>query len=68
MMEFIEDRIFKISKNVFLCVSSFNKEARKFYLKHGYQNVGLLKDYIVKGHDEILMRKTTGPMLDILTE
>jgi ribosomal protein S18 acetylase RimI-like enzyme len=68
MMEFIEDRIFKISKNVFLCVSSFNDNAQRFYLKHGYQNVGLLKYYIVKGHDEILMRKTTGPMLDVLTE
>jgi len=63
MMEFIEDKLFAKSSNVFLCVSSFNSAALKFYIKLGYQEVGVLKDYLVQGHDEVLMRKTTGPIL-----
>ncbi len=62
MMEFVEDHILSKSRNVFLCVSSFNVNAQKFYLKLGYENIGVLKNYIVEGHDEILMRKTTGPI------
>lgn len=61
MMEFVEDHIFSKSQNVFLCVSSFNTKAQKFYLKLGYEIIGTLKNYVVEGHDEILMRKTTGP-------
>ncbi|MEN8186571.1 MAG: GNAT family N-acetyltransferase [Bacteroidota bacterium] len=63
MMDFIEKRIFAGSPNVFLCVSSFNKKAQKFYSKLGYEKVGLLKNYVIQGHDEILMRKTKGPIL-----
>ena len=61
LMEFAEERIFRESPNVFLCVSSFNKEAQKFYERLGYEQVGELKDYVVKGHSELLMRKTKGP-------
>ncbi len=63
MIEFIENKIFTKSANVFLCVSSFNPDAKKFYLKLGYKVIGELKNYLVEGHDEILMRKTTGPIL-----
>jgi len=63
MMAFIEERFFSLGTNVFLCVSSFNKKAKKFYHKLGYQEVGVLTDYVVKGYDEILMRKTKGPVL-----
>lgn len=61
MMKFVEDYILSKSQNVFLCVSSFNANAQKFYLKLGYEIIGVLKNYIVEGHDEILMRKTIGP-------
>ena len=64
IMEFIEKGLFANSPNVFLCVSSFNLAAQKFYVKLGYKEVGVLKDYIVAGYDEILMRKTTGPILE----
>ncbi|RUA12582.1 MAG: N-acetyltransferase [Flavobacteriia bacterium] len=63
MMAFIEERFFSSGTNVFLCVSSFNKKAQKFYKKLGYQEVGVLTDYVAKGYDEILMRKTKGPVL-----
>jgi ribosomal protein S18 acetylase RimI-like enzyme len=63
MMRFAEERIFRQSPNVFLCVSSFNHRAQKFYERLGYQRVGELPDYLVKGHSEILLRKTRGPLL-----
>lgn len=63
MMEFVEKEIFTASKNLFLCVSSFNKDAQRFYRKLGYEQIGILKDYLVEGHDEILMRKTIAPIL-----
>lgn len=61
MVAFAEERIFKVSPNVFLCVSSFNTEAQKFYSRLGYQRVGELTDFVVKGHNELLLRKTRGP-------
>lgn len=63
MMAFIEKEIFSTCTNLFLCVSSFNTEAQKFYLKLGYEKIGVLNNYLLEGHDEILMRKTTGPIL-----
>ena len=45
-----------------MCVSSFNTEAQKLYLRLGYEIVGELKDYIVAGYSEILLRKTIGPL------
>ena len=63
LMAFAEERIFRECPNVFLCVSSFNVEAQNFYTKLGFQWVGELKDYVVKGHSEYLMRKTVGPMM-----
>lgn len=62
LMDFSEKKIFARSPNVFLCVSSFNKGALRFYLRLGYKKAGLLKDLVVKGSDEILMRKTTGSL------
>lgn len=53
-----ELRIFDQSSNVFLCVSSFNPGAQRFYARMGYERVGPLRDIVVTGHDEILLRKT----------
>jgi ribosomal-protein-alanine N-acetyltransferase len=57
-----EERIFRESPNVFLCVSSFNPDARRLYERLGYTLVGELKDYLVTGHSESLYRKTIGPI------
>lgn len=62
LVKFAEDRILSVSPNVFMCVSSFNDGARRLYHRLGYQVVGELTDYIVEGHSEILLRKTTGPI------
>jgi [ribosomal protein S18]-alanine N-acetyltransferase len=62
LVEFAEQRILAESPNVFMCVSSFNQDARRLYERLGYRVVGELTDYIVQGHSEILLRKTVGPL------
>ena len=62
-MEKAEEIIFSYSPNVFLCVSSFNKKAKRFYERLGYKRVGILKDFLIKGADEYLLRKTKGPRI-----
>ncbi len=62
LVRFAEERIFRETPNVFLCVSSFNSGARRLYERLGYTLVGELPDYLVRGHSELLMRKTTGPI------
>ncbi|HTD53688.1 MAG TPA: GNAT family N-acetyltransferase [Thermoanaerobaculia bacterium] len=64
LMAFAEERIFRDSPNVFLCVSSFNAGARRLYDRLGYRVVGELADYLVAGHSETLMRKTIGSLTD----
>ncbi len=62
LLAFAEERIFREAPNVFLCVSSFNLEAQRFYARRGYEPVGELRDYLVAGLGEVLMRKTRGPI------
>lgn len=62
LLERVEQRVFEETPNVFLCVSSFNPRARRFYEAGGYQHVGTVLDYVVAGHDEHIMRKTRGPL------
>ena len=63
LLQYAEERIFRDARNVFLCVSSFNHRAQQLYQKRGYATVGILHDYLLTGMDEILMRKTRGPLL-----
>ncbi len=64
ILAFAEEKILQMSPNVFVCVSSFNPDALRLYRRLGYEIVGELPDYIVRGHSEILMRKTTGPLAE----
>jgi ribosomal-protein-alanine N-acetyltransferase len=68
LIAFAEERIFRDSPNVFLCVSSFNARARSLYERLGYETVGELRDYIVRGHSEWLMRKSFGPLSEFRRE
>jgi len=63
-IRYIEELIFESSPNVFICASSFNIGAQKLYQKLGYEVIGVLKDYILKGYDEVFMRKTRGTLHD----
>ena len=64
LIAFGEKRIFGESPNVFICVSSFNSGAQILYARLGYEIVGELKDYVIAGHSEILLRKTIAPLTE----
>jgi ribosomal protein S18 acetylase RimI-like enzyme len=64
LVKFAEDMVFSKAPNVFLCVSSFNKKAQELYKRLGYETIGELKDYVVPGHSEILLRKTIAPITE----
>lgn len=61
LIEWAERRIWRESPNVFMCVSSFNEGAQRLYERLGYEVVGVLHEYTVPEHHEILLRKTKGP-------
>ena len=61
-MRHAESLVFARHPNLFLMVSDFNQAAHAFYVALGYEVVGSLHDYLVRGHSEILMRKTRGPI------
>jgi ribosomal protein S18 acetylase RimI-like enzyme len=63
LIRFAEERVFSVSPNCFLCYSDFNSSVRPIYEHLGYVEVGVLREYMIPGHDEILMRKTIGPVM-----
>lgn len=62
LMAYAEDRVFARHPNLFLMVSDFNVAARRFYERLGYAAVGEIRDFLVAGRAETLMRKTRGPL------
>jgi ribosomal-protein-alanine N-acetyltransferase len=64
LMDFAEKRIFSVTPNVFICVSSFNKRVQGLYERRGYELIGELKEWIVPGHSENLLRKTIAPLTE----
>jgi ribosomal protein S18 acetylase RimI-like enzyme len=57
LLRFAEDLFRPESNHIFLCVSSFNPRARQLYERCGYQVVGELQDYVIRGASELLMHK-----------
>ena len=62
LLHHVEKIVFARAKNLLVCVSEFNADARRFYQRHGYQAVGSMPDLLIPGHAELLMRKTVGPV------
>lgn len=62
LLDFCEAHIGRTSPNIFICVSSFNAGARKLYESRGFEQIGVLKDFIRTGYDELLYRKSSGPI------
>ncbi len=60
-LKHLEELVFARVKNLFACVSDFNAEARQFYKKNGYQEIGPMPNFLIPGSAEILLRKTAGP-------
>lgn len=63
LLDFCEDHIHQTSPNVFICVSAFNTRALRLYRAAGFTSVGVLKDFLAPGFDELLLWKTIGPKL-----
>ena len=62
LLEHAEAVVFARHPNLFLTVSDFNEPAQRFYERLGYERIGALRDYLVAGRSEILMRKSRGPI------
>ncbi|MEP6933341.1 MAG: GNAT family N-acetyltransferase [Nitrospirota bacterium] len=61
LLKHIESIVLGRTKNLFACVSDFNEQARHFYKKQGYQEIGPMPNFLIPGSSEILLRKTSGP-------
>jgi [ribosomal protein S18]-alanine N-acetyltransferase len=61
LLKHIESLVFKRTKNLFACVSDFNEQARVFYKKQGFQEIGPMPNFLIPGSSEILLRKSAGP-------
>jgi len=48
-------------RNLWICVSDFNKGAVRFYERFGYLHAARLDGLVVDGRNEILLRKRIGP-------
>ena len=61
LLAYVEASAFERAQNLFACVSDFNDQARHFYKKQGYEEIGPMPNLLIPGSAEILLRKTTGP-------
>jgi ribosomal protein S18 acetylase RimI-like enzyme len=57
LLRYVEEQVARCRPDLFLCCSTTNVGARRFYERHGYQAVGILTDLVVQGIDEVLYRK-----------
>ena len=63
LLQFCQERILKISPNLFICVSSFNQGAIRLYKEFGFTLVGELDNFVKEGFTEQLLRKSFGPII-----
>ena len=61
LLAHVERVVFARARNLFVCVSDFNRAARRFYRRQGYEVVGRLAALLVADSAEILLRKSVGP-------
>jgi diamine N-acetyltransferase len=45
------------ARNLWVCASSFNTRALRFYQRHGFEQAATLPGLVVDGYEEILLRK-----------
>lgn len=61
LVSFAERETARRCPNFYLCVSSFNRQARSFYRKLGYVPVGKLPDLLMPGATEYIYWKRLRP-------
>lgn len=57
LMEFVEEIVFKNKSKIFLVVADFNPDAKRFYERYGYRQVGEIPNLYRQGITEYLMMK-----------
>jgi len=60
LLQALEAAAFAHANDLFLLVTHDNQGAQRLYERHGFERVGVLKDYVMVGIDEVLMRKRRG--------
>lgn len=61
LIEFVATQVAPPARHLFLCVSSFNLDARRLYERLGFARVGEVPDYIVPGVAELIMHRRLAP-------
>lgn len=62
ILSFAEEMILSRGPNVFLLCSARNNSAQDFYRAVGYVECGRLPSYVLADEDEIIFRKSNGPI------
>lgn len=58
ILAWLEAEALKLNaRNLWVCASSFNARALRFYERHGFRQAATLPGLVVDGYDEILLRK-----------
>jgi ribosomal protein S18 acetylase RimI-like enzyme len=57
LLHWLEEQAQLESQNVWVLVSAFNTRGRTFYTRHGFTEIGTLKDFVQPGYHEFLLRK-----------
>lgn len=57
LMSFLERRTALLSPNLYLCVSSFNRRAQRFYRRLGYTKVGKIPGLLIPNASEYIFWK-----------
>ncbi len=52
-----ERRAAQVADDLFLLTSDFNDAAQRFYIRHGYTQVGAVADYVIPNVTELMFRK-----------
>jgi len=62
LLSFAEKETARCSHNLYLCVSSFNRQGQAFYKEQGYARAGKLADLIIPGSSEYIYWKRLRPL------
>ncbi len=54
----MEEQAKPVASNIWTLVSAFNEPAQRFYAGQGFEEIVPIRDLIIPGHAEILLRKT----------
>ena len=57
LLDFLEETVFVNNSKIFFVVADFNPDAKRFYEKNGYRQVGEIPNLYRKGITEYLMMK-----------